>query len=94
MDLSLLAQKHEVIAIIIRDRAEESPSALGEISLSNPKDNSKMETYFGKRSIEKYFAKLKEHDDKLIEHFSSHDIRYVKILTEDEAVGKLLSLFA
>ena len=94
IDLSLLAQKHEVIAIIIRDVDEESPKVLGEVTLSHPKEKRTMETYFGKRSIEKYLAKLKEHDEKLIEHFSSHDIRYVKILTEDEAVGKLIQLFS
>jgi len=93
VDLSLLAQKHEVIAIIIRDREEESPRTLGEVTLSNPKDNSKMETYFGKRSLEKYLARLKEHDEKLIEHFSQNDIRYVKIFTDDEIVGKLVNLF-
>jgi len=94
VDLSVLAQKHEVIAILIRDRAEESPSVLGEVTLSNPADNTKMETYFGKRSIEKYLAKLKENDEKLLAHFSRYDIRYVKIFTDDEVVGKLVSLFA
>jgi len=93
VDLSLLAQKHEVIAILIRDRAEESPKALGEVTLSNPADSSKMETYFGKRSIEKYLSKLKEHDEKLIEHFSQHDIRYVKIFTDEVVVGKLMKIF-
>ena len=93
VDLSLLAQKHEVIAIIIRDRKEESPKKLGEVTLSSPQGKAKMDTYFGKRSIEKYLAKLKENDAKLIEHFSRYDIRYVKIFTDDEVVGKLVSLF-
>jgi len=94
IDLSLLAQKHEVIAILIRDKAEESPKTLGEVTLSSPTDDSKMETYFGKRSIEKYLEKLKENDEKLIEHFSQNNIRYVKIFMDDEVVGKLISLFA
>ena len=93
VDISLLAQKHEVIAIIIRDRAEESHNTLGEVVLCNPQNNSTMETYFGKRSIKKYLSKLKEHDKKLIEHFSQHDIRYVKIFTDEEVLGKLVSLF-
>ncbi len=93
VDLSLLAQKHEVIAILIRDREEESPKKLGEVTLSSPQGKAKMDTYFGKRSIEKYLAKLKENDEKLIEHFSRYDIRYVKIFTDDEVVGKLLELF-
>ena len=94
VDLSLLAQKHEVIVIIIRDREEESPKKLGEVTLSSPQSKAKMDTYFGKKSIEKYLAKLKENDAKLIEHFSRYDIRYVKIFTDDEVVGKLLGLFA
>jgi uncharacterized protein (DUF58 family) len=94
VDLSLLSQKHEVIAIIIRDREEESPKKLGEVTLFSPQSNIQTDTYFGKSSIEKYLAKLKENDAKLAEHFSRYDIRYVKIFTDDEVVGKLISLFA
>ncbi|WP_295420445.1 DUF58 domain-containing protein [Sulfurovum sp.] len=94
IDLSLLAQKHEVIAVIIRDREEENPKKLGEVTLSSPKSNAKLDTYFGKRSIEKYLAKLRENDEKLVEHFSRYVIRYVKIFTDDEVVGKLVRLFA
>ena len=94
IDLSLLAQKHEVIAIIIRDREEESPKKLGEVTLSSPQGKAKRDTYFGKRSIEKYLSKLKENDEKLAEHFARYDIRSVKIFTDDEVVGKLISLFS
>jgi len=93
IDLSLLAQKHEVIAIIIRDRAEESPKKLGEVTLNNPQSTAKINTYFGAKSIKKYLAKLKKHDDKLSEHFARYDIRSVKIFTDEEAIGKLIRLF-
>ena len=93
VDLSLLSQKHEVIVIIIRDKDEESPKRLGEVTLLNPQNDSMMETYFGKKSIGKYLMRLKENDEKLMEHFSSYNIRYVKIFTDDEVVGKLISLF-
>jgi len=93
VDLSILAQKHEVIAIIIRDRKEMSPKKLGEVTLHSPQDDRKMDTYFGKRSIQKYLAKLQENDEKLMAHFSRYDIRYVTIYTDEEAVGKLITLF-
>ncbi len=93
MDLSLLSQKHEVIAVILRDREEEVPKKLGEVTLSHPQDGKKMDTYFGQKSIEKYLAKLKENDEKLSEHFAHYDIRSVKIFTDDEAVSKLVGLF-
>lgn len=93
IDLSLLAQKHEVIAIIIRHEEEEYPKKLGEVSLNDPHTGDKIDTYFGRTSIEKYRARLEENDEKLMEHFSRYDIRSVKIFTEDEVVGKLMKLF-
>jgi uncharacterized protein (DUF58 family) len=93
IDLSLLAQKHEVVAIIIRDRKEESPKVLGEVTLTNPQNSHSMETYFGKRSIEKYLTKLNKNEEKRIEHFSRYDIRSVKIFSDEEVVSKLITLF-
>ncbi|MEA3418354.1 MAG: DUF58 domain-containing protein [Campylobacterota bacterium] len=92
-DFSLLAQKHEVIALIIRDRLEEEPHKMGEVILNNPQDNIEMNTYFGKKSIDRYLTKLRENDEALIGHFSRYDIRYTKIYTDEEAVGKLIGLF-
>jgi uncharacterized protein (DUF58 family) len=92
-DLSLLAQKHEVIAVIIRHREEESPKKLGEVTLEDPRDGNRVDTYFGRRSIGRYLARQKENDAKLMEHFARYDIRYVKIFTDEEPVGKLLDLF-
>lgn len=93
VDLSLLSQKHEVIAVIIRERAEESPKKLGEVTLSHPQDSKRMETYFGQKSIENYLAKLRENDEKMAEHFTRYGIRSVKIFTDDEVVSKLVGLF-
>lgn len=93
VDLSLLSQKHEVIAIIIRNRAEEAPKKLGEVSLLHPQDGKRMDTYFGQRSMQNYLAKLKENDEKLAEHFTRYDIRSVKIFTDDDVVSKLVGLF-
>jgi len=93
VDLSLLAQKHEVIAVVIRDREEEFPKKLGEITLADPKGTRKLDTYFAKRSIDTYRAKLAEHEQKRLEHFARYDIRSVKIFTDEEAVGQLIRLF-
>jgi uncharacterized protein (DUF58 family) len=93
IDLSLLAQEHELVVIMIRDRKEETPAKLGEVTLLNPRSKAKLDTYFGKKSINKYLTRLEEHDRKLKEHFARYDIRSVKIFTDDEAVGKLIGLF-
>jgi len=93
VELSLLAQKNEVIAIIIRQQEEEYPKKLGEVSLNDPHNGEKLDTYFGRNGIETYVAKLKENDEKLMDHFSRYDIRSVKIFTDDEVVSKLVGLF-
>jgi uncharacterized protein (DUF58 family) len=93
IDLSLLAQKHEVIVVIIRHREEESPKKLGEVMLTNPQDKSSLETYFSHRSISGYLEKLMENDTNLFRHFSQYGIRYIKIYTDEDAIGKLLTLF-
>jgi len=93
VDLSLLAQKHEVIAIVIRDREEEVLKVLGEATLINPQNNTHMETYLGKRSINTYRKKLIESEEKRSEHFTRYGIRSVKIFTDEEVISKLLTLF-
>ncbi len=93
VDLSLLAQKHEVIAIIIRDRAEEDPKKLGEVILKDPQSSTKMNTYFGKKSIDHYLARLQKNDDALREHFMRYDIRHTRIYTDEEPIKKLVNLF-
>ena len=92
-DLSLLAQKHEVIAVIIRHREEEFPKKLGEVTLRDPKSSEQTDTYFGRKSILRYRARLEENDAKLAEHFARYDIRSVKIFTDEEPLGKLMTLF-
>ena len=93
IDLSLLAQKHEVIAIIIRHREEEHPKRLGEVILDNPCNDQSLNIYFTTSSIQHYLAKLKEHDEVLNAHFMKYDIKYLKIFTDEEPVEKLARLF-
>ena len=93
VDLSLLAQKHEVIAIVVRKKEEEDPKKLGEVTLIDPRTSEKTDTYFSKKSITQYLAKLQAHDRALEEHFAQYDIRMLKIFTEEETVSKLTTLF-
>jgi len=93
VDLSLLAQKHEVIALIIRERAEENLPLLGEVTLTNPQNNESLETYFGKRRRQDYQQKRIENDEKNAEHFTRHSIRSLKIFSDEDVVSRLITLF-
>jgi uncharacterized protein (DUF58 family) len=93
IDLSLLAQKHEVIAIIVRHREEEKPQKLGEVILDNPKNTKSLHTDFGTSGIQNYLTKLKAHDEAMQTHFMQYNIRHTKIYTDEDVVGKLVRLF-
>lgn len=89
LDLSLLSEQHEVVVIMIRDVAEENPQALVNHQLINPQTNQPIHQTLSKKAIEHYRAKLLEQDEALMEHFHQHKIRYTKIYSIDEVLGKL-----
>jgi uncharacterized protein (DUF58 family) len=93
VDLSLLAQRHEVVAIVIRHREEEFPKKQGSVLLHDPKSGRSKDVYIGSTSTRHYLAHREENDAKLLTHFSHYDIRYVKIFTDEEPLKKLLQLF-
>ncbi|MDM5270653.1 DUF58 domain-containing protein [Sulfurovum sp. zt1-1] len=93
VDLSLLAQKHEVIAIIVRHREEEKPHKLGDVILDNPKSTQSLNTDFSTTSIQHYLAKLKAHDETVQTHFIHYNIRHTKIYTDEDPIDKLVRLF-
>ena len=93
IDLSILAQKHEVIAIIVRHREEEKPNKLGEVILENPKTAQRRHTDLGAAGIRHYLARLKAHDEAMQMHFMQHNIRHIRIYTDEEPIGKLVRLF-
>jgi len=94
VDLSLLAQRHEVIAVILRDRGEAHLPKAGEVTLHNPTTQEKHDGYLGTRTQQRYLEKLQAHEEKIHSHFNRYDIRYLTIYTDEEPVEKLMRLFA
>ena len=92
-DLKLLAKKHEVIALIVRDRFEEHPPAMGFSSLMDPESGGTLEGDFNEKSVKDYAAKVHEHDKALVENFRNSGIRFTKIYTDDIASVSLKRVF-
>ncbi|MEA3522678.1 MAG: DUF58 domain-containing protein [Campylobacterota bacterium] len=92
-DFRLLAKKHEVIAVIVRDKLEENPPVMGFSSLSDPESGQMLEGDFNRSSVNSYAAKVAEHDHKLYERFRKDQVRFTKIYTDDVASVKLRRLF-
>lgn len=93
IDLSILAQKHEVLVIIVRDVLEEHPKASMDEQLINPQTNQAMNQTLSKKSIEYYKAKLAAHDKRLYDHLHRHNIRFVKVYEQREVMEALSQLF-
>ncbi len=88
-DFKLLAKKHEVVCVIVRDHLEEKPPQMGFASLVNPESGATLESDFNKSSVEAYAKKVHAYDRKLYETLRKHQIRFTKVYT-NESVGVAL----
>ena len=88
-DLSLLASRHELFVVIIRERFEENPDILGDGEFTDPQSGEDAEFYFGKSVRDAYNQKYKENDKKLYRHLAGLGISYLKIITDEDAFVKL-----
>ena len=57
-DFKLLAKKHEVIALIVRDRLEERPPEMGFSSLVDPETGNVLEGDFNSQTVKDYAKKV------------------------------------
>ncbi len=92
-DFRLLSKKHEVIALILRDRLEEQPPELGMLRLSDPETLRSATMQIDERVAERYRAKVRANDEKLYRHFRRNRIDFTKIYTQEEPFVKLSKLF-
>jgi uncharacterized protein (DUF58 family) len=92
-DFKVLARKHEVIAIIVRDRVEEHPPSFGFSTLNDPETGAELEGDFNRSTTKAYEAKVLEHDRNLYERLRKDQVRFAKIYTDEQAVVKLKRLF-
>ncbi len=92
VDLALLSKKHDVVALIVRDRFEEKPEALGQIRLLDMEKERSFEGMVSKDTMQGYQKALADNDAQLYAHFKKSAIRYTKIYTDEEPYLKLLKL--
>jgi len=93
VDLSVLAQKHQLCVIVVRDYWEENPISSHDVQLMNPMTNRPISKNLSKKSSKQYQQKLQEHDARLYAHFNKYGIRYIKVYEEAEVLKKLNRLF-
>lgn len=92
-DFKLLAKKHEVVAVIVRDHFEEKPPIMGFSSLVDPQSGATLEGDFNKNSVEEYARRVHAHDRELYSTFRKQQVRFSKIYTNENVSVALRRLF-
>jgi uncharacterized protein (DUF58 family) len=92
-DFRLLARKHEVLCVIVRDHLEEHPPQMGFASLVDPESGAVLEGDFNASSVRAYAQKVAAHDHKLFDTLRRDSIRFTKIYTDSHEGVELRRLF-
>lgn len=90
IDLKLLAKKHDVFAVIVRDRFEENPSELGYLRLIDMETKQSFEGDVDGGTLSNYKKALHDNDEKLYKQFKKQGVRFSKIYTHEEPTLKLM----
>jgi uncharacterized protein (DUF58 family) len=92
VDFALLSKKHDVVALIVRDKFEEEPEELGYLRMLDMEGSQSFEGNIGKSELKSYKKALDQNDIKLYAHFKKSAIRFTKIYTHEEPYIKLAKL--
>ena len=90
INLSLLAKKHDLFVIIVRDHFIEHPKPLGDITLIDPGYLTSFSGNVDESTIKVYQDSLLENDRKLLRHLRKIGARFAKIYTHQEAYLQLI----
>jgi uncharacterized protein (DUF58 family) len=90
IDLKLLSKKHDLFAVMVRDRFEEDPSELGYLRLIDMESRQSFEGDVDSTTLKNYKKALHENDEKLYKQFKKQGIRFTKIYTHEEPALKLM----
>ena len=90
IDLKLLSKKHDLFAVIVRDRFEENPSELGYLRLIDMETKQSFEGDVDGLTLKNYKKALHDNDEKLYRQFKKQGIRFSKIYTHQEPALKLM----
>ena len=90
IDLKLLSKKHDLFAVMVRDRFEEDPSELGYLRLIDMETKKSFEGDVDSTMLKNYKKALHDNDEKLYKQFKKQGIRFAKVYTHEEPALKLM----
>ena len=93
VDLALSAQKHDVVAVIVRCNEEMYGGFEGRWDMVDPKSGAHRKRTVSRKAVLAYMQRKEEHDAALFAHFAKHRIRHTVITDETQIVPNLAALF-
>ena len=90
IDLKLLSKKHDIFAVIVRDKFEEDPSELGYLRLIDMETKESFEGNIDTSTLKNYKKALYRNDEKLYKQFKKQGVRFAKVYTHEEPTLKLM----
>ncbi len=90
INLSLLAKKHDLFVIIVREEFLESPKPLGEVTLIDPGFLTSLSGNVDEETIQSYKEAIIENDKLLIKHLKKIGTRFIKLYTYQDPYVELL----
>ena len=90
IDLKLLSKKHDVFAVVVRDKFEENPSELGYLRLIDMETKQSFEGDINSATLKQYEKALHDNDEKLYSQFKKQGVRFTKVYTNEEPTLKLM----
>ena len=90
IDLKLLSKKHDIFAVIVRDKFEENPSELGYLRLIDMETKQSFEGDINSATLKQYEKALHDNDEKLYSQFKKQGVRFTKVYTNEEPTLKLM----
>ncbi|MGB3750016.1 MAG: DUF58 domain-containing protein [Arcobacteraceae bacterium] len=93
LNLKPLSKKHEVVVIIVRDRFEESPIAIGSVNFTDPSSSQVFDGDLNSSLALNYKQKIQKHDHELYQNLKKSGIEFTKIYSDENIIKKLAILF-
>ena len=90
IDLKLLSKKHDVFAVMVRDKFEEDPSELGYLRLIDMETKQSFEGNIDSSTLKSYKKALLKNDEKLYKQFKKQGVRFTKVYTHEDAAINLM----
>ena len=91
LDFKYLGKHSEIISIIVRDKLEENPEILGEISLVDSENGKVLEGDFS--NTRNYQNNLKIHDKKILQDMKKAGVRTFKLYTDSNIFKEFRKFF-